>query len=46
MQLPASYLHLYRQVLQLRIGDVLILQCAENFASDIVQQVHVCGFEK
>lgn len=46
MQLPASYLHLYRQVLQLRIGDVLILQCAENFVSDIVQQVHVCGFEK
>ncbi|XP_064397680.1 uncharacterized protein LOC135344414 isoform X2 [Halichondria panicea] len=27
-----------RQVLQLRIGDELILQCVENFVSDIVQQ--------
>ncbi|XP_064397683.1 uncharacterized protein LOC135344415 isoform X2 [Halichondria panicea] len=27
-----------RQVLQLRLGDELILQCVENFVSDIVQQ--------
>ncbi len=39
----ASYmhLHLYRQTLQLHLGDVLILRCTENFVSDIVQQVCV-----
>ena len=35
------YLHLYRQVLQLHLGDELIFRCTENFFSEIVRQVCV-----